>query len=349
VVSLGRGCYEAMACGRPVVIFDKRRYQTQMGDGYVTAENFGDFVRNNCSGRYSKKEFTIEELADEFRKYNSADGASLREIAVQELNIETQVKKILEFCKPFTRKYSYPGRIDVVYVLGSGSLWSDNEIRYSIRSFKKHFKDLRNVVVVGELPRFLHGLVYIPYPDRRGVNKDCRMMLKVLAACNDARVSENFVLCTDDTVLLKDLHFKDFTGWHEGKMFYDAVADQRDHMQAVFNPKMQKPSNWFQFCYNTGMELQRRGLPDNNYDRAHSPQPINKKEFAAVMDTWNMIHNRYTVSNIYNNSTKLFKGRNINGRNLKVYGPATVDELDDITRGKWCMNYSDPSLNSSMK
>jgi hypothetical protein len=181
------------------------------------------------------------------------------------------------------------------------------------------------------------------------VNKDCRMMLKVLAACNDARVSENFVLCTDDTVLLKDLHFKDFTGWHEGKMFYDAVADQRDHMQAVFNPKMQKPSNWFQFCYNTGMELQRRGLPDNNYDRAHSPQPINKKEFAAVMDTWNMIHNRYTVSNIYNNSTKLFKGRNINGRNLKVYGPATVDELDDITRGKWCMNYSDPSLNSSMK
>ena len=70
VVSLGRGCLEAMACGRPVVIFDKRRYMDQMGDGYLTSENFGMFIKNNCSGRYSKKTMTVDNLVEEFKKYN---------------------------------------------------------------------------------------------------------------------------------------------------------------------------------------------------------------------------------------------------------------------------------------
>lgn len=349
VVSLGRGCYEAMACGRPVVVFDKRRYQQQLADGYLLPEKYNDFVKNNCSGRFSVKTLSVDELAAELKKYNSGDGAELRKIALRELDVKKQIGKILDYCRPLMENYKYPGNVDVVYVLGTGSRWANNEIRYSIRSFKQHFKDLRNVVIVGELPLFLRGLIHIPYPDKKGVNKDCRMMLKIMAACKDPRVSENFVLCTDDTILLRDLQFKYFTGWHEGPMFYDATADQRDHMAAVFNPQMKKPGGWFEFCYNTGRELKKRGLPDNNYDRAHSPQPINKQEFIEVMKTWDMVGNHYTVSNIYNNSSKLFKGENIRGRNLKVYGPASANQLDEITEGKWCMNYSDPSLNGDMK
>lgn len=349
VVSLGRGCYEAMACGRPVVIFDKRRYQEQFGDGYLFPFAFEHYVQKNCSGRFLSKSMNVGDLVDEFKKYDSEHGKELRDIAVEQLNISVQANKILEYCRPLIDGYNYPGTVDVVYILGKGSKWGDNEIRYSIRSFRQYYKDLRNVVIVGELPSFLQGVVHIPYPDKQELNKDAKMMLKIMAACCDERVSENFILCTDDTALLQPLSFTNFKGWHEGPIMYDANADYLDHMSEVFNPKMKGAGTWFDFVYATGRELQRRGLPDNNYDRAHSPQPVNKREFIEVMKQWDMINNKYTISNIYNNSSTIFTGENIKGRNLKVYGPATADQLDELTTGRLCINYSDPSLDDNMK
>jgi hypothetical protein len=120
-------------------------------------------------------------------------------------------------------------------------------------------------------------------------------------------------------------------------------------MSAVVNPQMKPPGSWFDYVYNTGNELKKRGLPDNNYDRAHSPQPINKQEFIEVMGQWDMVKHHYTISNIYNNSSKVFKGENIRGRNLKVYGTATPEQLDKLSENKICMNYSDPSLDENMK
>jgi hypothetical protein len=349
VVSLGRGCYEAMACGRPVVIFDKRKYQPQLADGYLTEENFSKFIEKNCSGRWSNLTMSVDDLVNEFRKYDKADGAIMRRLAEQHLNVEVQARKILEHCQTIIDNFKYPGTIDLVYILGTGSKWGNNEIRFSIRSFIRYFRDLRNVVVVGELPEYIKGIIHIPCKDRVGVNKDARMMLKIMEACKDPRVSDNFIFCTDDTVLLSPLSFDDFTGWNDGPIMYDAENDLRDHSKTVHNPDLSTPSAWFHFVYETGRELQRRGFPDNNYDKAHSPQPINKAEFIEVLATWNMIDNHFTISNIYNNSTQIFSGTRISGKNLKVYGKTTAHELNRLAEGKFCMNYNDNSLNEEMK
>lgn len=237
---------------------------------------------------------------------------------------------------------------DVVYILGKGSKWSNNEIRYSIRSFVKHFKELRNIVVVGERPVFLDGIVHIPCEDRKDVNKDARMMIKIMQACKDSRVSDNFILCCDDTVIMEPLAMADFKGWHEGPVMYDAQADMLDHRRYGDNSG-RKPSEWFEYVYNTGRELKRKCLPDNNYDKAHAPQPINKAEFIQILSSWDMVKTRYTISNIYNNSTRLFKGENIRGKNLKIYGFLKQDEINRITAGKTCINYNDNGLNEDLK
>lgn len=96
VVSLGRGAYEAMACGRPVVVFDARPYQDSYADGYVDKGNIMELMKNNCSGRRYKKVFGVNELKKEILKYNKADGEFLRQFALEHLNIEKQVKKYLE-------------------------------------------------------------------------------------------------------------------------------------------------------------------------------------------------------------------------------------------------------------
>jgi hypothetical protein len=101
VISLGRGAYESMASGRNVVIFDKRGYMKlpAVGDGIVTKETVGNYLQNNCSGRYTKKEFDAKLLAKEILKYNHQHGYDLREYALENLNIEIQVRKYLQLKK----------------------------------------------------------------------------------------------------------------------------------------------------------------------------------------------------------------------------------------------------------
>lgn len=98
VVGLGRSAYEAMACGRPVLIYDKRRYFESCGDGYVKNE-LGFSLLNNCSGRYSKQHFTLDLLKNELLKYNVEDGDYFRRFAERELDVRNNVDKYLQFWK----------------------------------------------------------------------------------------------------------------------------------------------------------------------------------------------------------------------------------------------------------
>jgi hypothetical protein len=97
VVSLGRGAYEAMACGRAVLIFDERWYMPNpgVGDGLVTRDNWKKLAECNFSGRATGKVFEVEDLEKEFSRYEPSMGTVNREIAVENFNVEGQVDKYL--------------------------------------------------------------------------------------------------------------------------------------------------------------------------------------------------------------------------------------------------------------
>lgn len=98
VVGLGRSAYEAMACGRPVIIWDKRDYFDSYGDGYIK-NKLGLSIQNNCSGRYSKKIYTTEELEQEFKQYNFEDGEYFRKFAAKNLDISLTVNQYFDYFK----------------------------------------------------------------------------------------------------------------------------------------------------------------------------------------------------------------------------------------------------------
>ena len=104
VLGLGRSAYEAMACGRAVVVFDERDYFKSYSDGYMTPALVEKCVENNCSGRYSKLEFSTEDLISEFKKYRKKDGDALRELALKSFNMNLQVEKYLHFASGLTKK-----------------------------------------------------------------------------------------------------------------------------------------------------------------------------------------------------------------------------------------------------
>lgn len=97
VVTLGRGAYESMACGRPVLVLDQRPYvsKSPIGDGMVTIDNINELMKYNCSGRLTNTVYSDQMIINEFKKYDHTIGEFLRVFAERELDIKKQVDKYL--------------------------------------------------------------------------------------------------------------------------------------------------------------------------------------------------------------------------------------------------------------
>lgn len=87
--------------------------------------------------------------------------------------------------------------MDIVYVLGKGSLCNDEELRFSLRSMEMYCEDLGKVFVVGECPEWLTDVEHIPYESvHKKPWKNTLDMVKL--ACLSPLLSKDFLLMNDD-------------------------------------------------------------------------------------------------------------------------------------------------------
>lgn len=103
VVSLGRGAYEAMACGRAVIVFDSRSYQPKLADGIVTKENFRELLKCNFSGRRYNKKFLARAMATELKKYKPEMGPINRALAEKTFDIKKAADKYIELYEQLSK------------------------------------------------------------------------------------------------------------------------------------------------------------------------------------------------------------------------------------------------------
>src|SRR4051812_2193913 len=100
--------------------------------------------------------------------------------------------------------------VDVVYPFGKGSLWKNNELRYSLRSLEENCIGVKNVFVIGQNPEFLSDkVIHVPYQDIY-TNKSRNIMSKIHWICNDRRVSDNFVMLNDDYFFLQQINLAEY-------------------------------------------------------------------------------------------------------------------------------------------
>lgn len=104
---------------------------------------------------------------------------------------------------PFGVFLCYNKIMDVVYILGTGSLVNNEEIRLSIRSLESNMKDLRDIYIVGELPDFLQNIKHIPANDG-SIYKYINAYHKVLNACKNENISDEFLLMNDDFFMTRE-------------------------------------------------------------------------------------------------------------------------------------------------
>ena len=158
--------------------------------------------------------------------------------------------------------------MDLVYILGKGSRWHDNEIRFSLRSAEKYFK-FRNVVVIGELPEWMQGVIHIPVEDVFK-NKLQNARSKYLKACTDSRVSDNFILMNDDFFFLKEI---------EEIPYYS-----RGELNKQIQRHCSHAGYYFESLKRTRDKLIGLGYTDTIFDfEVHAPIIFNKEKLKNVI------------------------------------------------------------------
>lgn len=206
--------------------------------------------------------------------------------------------------------------IDIVFPLGGGSIWDDREIRYSLRSIEKHLTGYRDIYLVGRLPQFLQGVRHISYGDEHHC-KETNIYEKVLRACQEPSISDDFLFFNDDHFLLKDVEAINFPFYFKG----DLRATSRGL----------RPGTYRRCIENTYKALNEKNLPTKNFD-SHCPIVYNKQFFLDEMPRYDWTgKTTYILKSLYAD-TKQIEGER--RTDCKIGSQHTVAGVMEIIRSK---------------
>jgi len=177
---------------------------------------------------------------------------------------------------------------DLVYILGKGSRWRNNEIRYSLRSVEKNMPKSR-VFIIGECPEFITGVVHIPVKDESD-NKLINARRKYLIAASDKRISQNFILMNDDFFILKKI---------------DKVENYiRGTLAEMIKRHPIKGGYYYKSLNETKRILEKVGVEDPWDFEVHAPMVFDKDKLLAILE---MIDEgkAYSFRSLYGNLCRL--------------------------------------------
>lgn len=187
------------------------------------------------------------------------------------------------------RKEVIPEKLDLVYILGTGSHWQNNEIRYSLRSVEKYLPHAR-VFIVGYKPRWAKNVVHIDCRDPYR-NKLQNSIYKTIRAAKDERIGERFVLMNDDFYFLKKVD--------RVKVFY------RGTMAGSIKAHPNKCGYYFEAMRRTYAMLKEAGISDPKDYAVHYPMALEKKKIRKLASRFDYRKDGYLFRTVYANFYRL--------------------------------------------
>mgnify|MGYP006916024831 CR=1 FL=1 len=107
--------------------------------------------------------------------------------------------------------------MDILYVVGRGSQWYDNELLYSLRSIEQNGINVGHVYLVGSKPDFIsNAITYIPCNDSYKC-KHKNILYKVLTAIKQSDISSHFLISSDDHYYIKQTDFDNLPVYYKRK------------------------------------------------------------------------------------------------------------------------------------
>lgn len=227
--------------------------------------------------------------------------------------------------------------IDIVYTLGDGSIWDDNELKHSLRSVEENLIDLRQVFIVGHCPDFIDKskINYIPCEDPYDRNKDANIINKLLRACADKRISDRFIFNSDDQYFMRPIKSFEMKYYTDNDLFdLDPLA---------------KLNVWEMRARRTINKLSEMGLKQDCFE-AHIPYVIDKDEyFNTMLNTDYGKRFGYTVNSIYMNAMQVPREPITNTVRARIKEPIySMKEVEEITKDVTYMNHNNPSIRNGV-
>jgi len=162
-------------------------------------------------------------------------------------------------------------QLDLIYILKSGSLWRNNELRYSLRSVQKYLLEYGKIFIIGVCPRWVDtsNITFIPAEDPYS-SKLRNAVHKIRIACLSPKVSEDFVLMNDDFFFLKKA--LEIPNYNRGTM----SQHKKKHSS--------KKGYYYGAICDTYKMLKDMGVKTPVDFEVHYPMVINKKKFLKITD-----------------------------------------------------------------
>lgn len=200
---------------------------------------------------------------------------------------------------------------DIIIPLNNRSTQNNLEIQMCLRSVEKHLSGVGNVFIIGECPDFLTNVIHIPCEDDpRNRFRDRNICNKIIAACKDKRVSDDFLMVHDDHFLLEDYETDAFPYYHCGPLI---------------------PGEG-QYAHTKQNTISLLGEV-NNYD-THCPILFNKEKFmrSVALADWSKWYG-YCIKTLYC-ALNGIEGPHI--EDMKIRLPLAYDEIIGLISGrKW--------------
>jgi hypothetical protein len=175
--------------------------------------------------------------------------------------------------------------MSIVIPLGIGSRHNNLELRYCLRSIEKYLTGYSDVFIVGDLPDWLRNVIHIPCPDYgdKTYDKERNIYTKIMAACADERVTDDFLFMNDDHYLLQD--------YEAGKFPFYCHGWLRHHMTVTD----------YKHTVTNTMRAFEDSMP---YFDIHCPIRYNKFKFEAAMSQldWSKPFG-YCIKTVYGNAS----------------------------------------------
>lgn len=116
--------------------------------------------------------------------------------------------------------------MDILYVVGTGSEWNNNELRYSLRSIAKNGKNIGRVFLVGFKPEWVSDkVIHIPCDDPYG-QPHKNILHKVLTAAYNSKIDSHFLISSDDHYYVKQTDFNKLPVYYREKTIPENVRDR---------------------------------------------------------------------------------------------------------------------------
>lgn len=107
--------------------------------------------------------------------------------------------------------------MDVVYIVGNGSRWGNNELRYSLRSIEKYAIGLGRVFIFGTIPNFINRARVTCVEMKDETHQPAvNVFRKIKAAVDCCCVGDTFLLSSDDHFFIRPTDFVNYPLYYKG-------------------------------------------------------------------------------------------------------------------------------------